>query len=173
MTTFLQATAGEKEERQWKDWVLEKETELRLEVPEDAAVDVKVHSVIVVGHLYCVFRLMMLNQHCSNSTQLLTGTAEVFGTEMARNKNYTISHRLKIAIFTWHGCTLRVEGEPQVIYISEETPMVMYLNSHIAVDQLRHRRELEGNVGPRVSSPPSPVHQPMGSITAGNDSRSY
>lgn len=92
------------------------------------------------------------------SNQLLTGTAEVFGTEMARNKNYTLSHRLKVAIFTWHGCTLRVEGEPQVIYISEETPMVMYLNSHIAVDQLRHRREHEGNIGPRVSSPPSSVH---------------
>ena len=88
--------------------------------------------------------------------QLLTGTAEVFGTEMARNKSYTLGPRLKVAIFTWHGCTMRVEGEPQVIYVSEETPMVMYLNSHIAVDQLRHRREQEGQSGPRVSSTTPP-----------------
>jgi polyribonucleotide 5'-hydroxyl-kinase len=117
-----QGAAGGGEERPWKDWVLEKETELRLEAPEDTTVDVK----------------------------LLTGTAEVFGTEMARNKSYSLSPRLKVAIFTWHSCTMRVEGEPQVIYVSEDTPMVMYLNSHIAVDQLRHRREQEGQTGPRV-----------------------
>lgn len=87
--------------------------------------------------------------------QLLTGTAEVFGTEMARNQTYSLCPRLKVAIFTWHGCTVRVEGEPQVIYVSEETPMVMYLNSHIAIDQLRHRREQEGKTGPRVSPSPS------------------
>ena len=82
---------------------------------------------------------------------------------MARNKSYALSPRLKVAIFTWHGCTMRVEGEPQVIYVSEETPMVMYLNSHIAVDQLRHRREQEGQIGPRVSSTaplPSPLLSP-------------
>lgn len=70
---------------------------------------------------------------------------------MARNQSYSLSPRMKLAIFTWHGCTVRVEGEPQVVYISEETPMVMYLNTHIAVDQLRHRREKEEQVGPRVS----------------------
>lgn len=70
---------------------------------------------------------------------------------MARNMNYFLSPRSKVAIFTWHGCTVRVEGEPIVMYVSEETPMVMYLNSHIAVDQLRHSREQEGKIGPRVS----------------------
>lgn len=95
----------------------------------------------------------MLSQLCADPLpQLLTGTAEVFGTEMARNKSYVLSQRLKVAIFTWHGCTVRVVGEPQVVYVSEETPMVMYLNSHIAVDQLRHRREQGGLPGPRVSS---------------------
>ena len=62
--------------------------------------------------------------------QLPTGTAEVFGTEMARNQNYNLSPRMKLAVFTWHGCTVRVEGDPQVIYVSDEPPMVMYLNTH-------------------------------------------
>ena len=74
---------------------------------------------------------------------------------MARNQSYSLCRRLKLAVFTWHGCTVRVEGEPQVIYVSEETPMVMYLNSHIAIDQVRHRREQEGQTGPRVSPSPS------------------
>lgn len=152
MSMLLQATAGGGGERQWKDWVLEKETELRLEVPEETAVDVKVkysqplRRGLGTNDVPTVRYVITL--------QLLVGTAEVFGTEMARSKSYSLSPRLKIAIFTWHGCTLRVEGEPQVIYISEETPMVMYLNSHIAIDQLRHRREHEGHTGPRVSSPP-------------------
>jgi polyribonucleotide 5'-hydroxyl-kinase len=81
---------------------------------------------------------------------LVRGTAEVFGTEVARNQSYSLCPRMKLAIFTWHSCTVRVEGEPQVAYISEETPMIMYLNTHIAVDQLRHRREKEGQIGPRV-----------------------
>jgi polyribonucleotide 5'-hydroxyl-kinase len=90
---------------------------------------------------------------------LVRGAAEVFGTEMARNQSYSLFPRQKLAIFTWHGCTVRVEGDPQVVYISEETPMIMYLNTHIAVDQLRHRREKEGQIGPRVSPPNTHTHK--------------
>ena len=122
---FSGQAGGGEDERPCKDWVLEKQTELRLEVPDDVTVDVK----------------------------LLKGTAEVFGTELARNKDYTLSRRSKVAIFTWHGCTVRVVGVPLVIYLSEETPMVMYLNSHVAIDQLRHRRKGEGKTGARVSHP--------------------
>jgi len=41
-------------------------------------------------------------------------------------------------------------GSPEVAYISRETPMVLYLNTHIAVDQVRHRASREGKMGPRV-----------------------
>ena len=41
-----QGAAGGGEERPWKDWVLEKETELRLEAPEDTTVDVKVGNML-------------------------------------------------------------------------------------------------------------------------------
>ena len=43
-----QDVAGGGEERPWKDWVLEKEMELRLEVPEDMTVDVKVGNELTV-----------------------------------------------------------------------------------------------------------------------------
>ena len=34
--------------------------------------------------------------------------AEIFGTEMAKSMRYTISNQLKIAIFTYNSCTIRV-----------------------------------------------------------------
>ena len=42
--------------------------------------------------------------------QLISGSAEVFGTELAVGKVYTICSRLKIAVFTWYGCTLRISS---------------------------------------------------------------
>ena len=45
----------------------------------------------------------------------------------------------------------KVIGSPEVSYLSEETPMVMYLNLHIAIDQRRYQAEKEDKMGPRVS----------------------
>ncbi|KAL4951117.1 hypothetical protein BDW69DRAFT_170740 [Aspergillus filifer] len=41
--------------------------------------------------------------------KLLTGTAELFGTELAPSQTYTFSGT-KAAIYTWHGCTLEVSA---------------------------------------------------------------
>ncbi|KAF9933102.1 Cleavage polyadenylation factor subunit clp1, partial [Modicella reniformis] len=40
--------------------------------------------------------------------RLVTGTAEVFGTELGLNTDYEFSGR-KIALFTWHGCKLQIQ----------------------------------------------------------------
>ena len=46
---------------------------------------------------------------------------------------------------------LYVCGEPEVTYMSdEETPMLMYLNAHMAVDQMRTKNEAEGKIGAKV-----------------------
>lgn len=45
------------------------------------------------------------------SLQLVHGQAEVFGTEMARSRVYSISPRSKIAIFNWYeSCTITVSS---------------------------------------------------------------
>ena len=41
-------------------------------------------------------------------------------------------------------------GRPVVAYISTETPNVMYLNLHVAIDQRRFDAEKEDKLGPRV-----------------------
>ncbi|XP_065919464.1 polyribonucleotide 5'-hydroxyl-kinase Clp1-like [Dysidea avara] len=104
-----------------KEYVLERESELRLEVASSPV-----------------------------SVLLLSGTVEVFGTELAKRRPYEFQSGAKVAFFTWHGCTLKLMGSPEVAYISRETPMVLYLNTHIAVDQIRHRASREGKMGPRV-----------------------
>ncbi|CBF90066.1 cleavage polyadenylation factor subunit CLP1 [Aspergillus nidulans FGSC A4] len=103
--------------------------------------------------------------------KLLTGTAELFGTELAPSQTYTFSGT-KAAIYTWHGCTLEVSagdavsgldgttsasgrgglgaGGCQSEYIAEETPMVEYANVHFALEGLRAEAKASGRDGPRV-----------------------
>lgn len=107
--------------------------------------------------------------------QLVKGTAEVFGTELALGVEYTFSGR-KAAVYTWHGCTLEisffcsffscalrdcdhlqsltpqyVKGQFSVEYTANETPMTSYLNTHLALQQMRESAKQKGDVGPRVS----------------------
>lgn len=81
--------------------------------------------------------------------KLKSGSAELFGVELAIGHEYTLRDK-KLAIFTWYGCTLEVQGERDVAYSSEETPMNSYLNIH---SQLQRRREVAAvkhASGPRV-----------------------
>lgn len=46
--------------------------------------------------------------------ELISGLAEVFGSELNRNKKYTFGPGSKIAVFTWQGCTVNLYGKPEV-----------------------------------------------------------
>ncbi|KKK23195.1 hypothetical protein ARAM_002127 [Aspergillus rambellii] len=102
--------------------------------------------------------------------KLLSGAAELFGTELAPSQTYTFSGT-KAAIYTWHGCTLEVSageavtgldglasttrgglgaGGCQSEYVAEETPMVEYANVHFALETLRQEAKATGKDGPRV-----------------------
>ncbi|TFJ82511.1 hypothetical protein NSK_006189 [Nannochloropsis salina CCMP1776] len=59
-------------------WVLQAESELRFEVPEDSA-------------FTCV---------------LESGTAEIFGSELVAGREYTFTN-VKLAVFTWYGAVLK------------------------------------------------------------------
>lgn len=100
---------------------VEKEAELRFEVDKDETINVT----------------------------LVKGTAELFGTELAVNNEYTFTN-CKFAIFTWHGCSLEVEGHCRVVYPANETPMVSFINTHAALDNLRKKAQQTGEPGPRA-----------------------
>ena len=81
----------------------------------------------------------------------MSGTAEIFGTELAQNQNEPyVFQGTKAAIFTWHGCRIEVKGNCQVDYIAEETPMVSYANTHFALEALREYASESYGIGPRV-----------------------
>lgn len=73
---------------------LEKETELRFEVEAGEASE-------------------------QVELELLTGMAEVFGSELNRNKKYTFGPGSKIAVFTWQGCCVNLYGKPEVIFVEK------------------------------------------------------
>lgn len=80
----------------------------------------------------------------------MTGTAEIFGTELVTSGTYTLTGT-KAAIFTWHGCTFEVTGDAlQSEYTAEETPMNEYVNLHFALETLRDQAKANGREGPRV-----------------------
>ena len=56
--------------------------------------------------------------------QLTSGKAEMFGTELAPDKPYTFYPGAKVAVYTWHGCTLKLTRNTEGTYITKETPMV-------------------------------------------------
>ncbi|KAI5248679.1 SAICAR synthase-like protein [Aureobasidium subglaciale] len=84
--------------------------------------------------------------------RLVRGTAELFGSELAPGTAYTFSGT-KGAIFTWHGCTLELQGEVESEYVGSETEaMVEWLNVHGMLETARDDATVgrDGNGGPRV-----------------------
>ena len=67
---------------------------------------------------------------------LLSGTAELFGTELAPSQPYSFTLQ-KSSIFTFHGCRLSITGPLTSEYVAEETPMTSYANLHFALDNQR------------------------------------
>lgn len=53
-------------------------------------------------------------------------------------------------MFTYHGCTLAIRGKTDVSYVAKETPMVQYLNTHTALEQLRKTADENNGQGPIV-----------------------
>ncbi|KDO26175.1 hypothetical protein SPRG_08536 [Saprolegnia parasitica CBS 223.65] len=81
--------------------------------------------------------------------RLKSGTAELFGAELAKEKDYRF-RKCQLAIFTWHGCELLVTGKCSVSYTSDETPMASIINIHTQLDRMRCDAWNVKGCGPRV-----------------------
>ncbi|KAK8930684.1 hypothetical protein KSP39_PZI016240 [Platanthera zijinensis] len=92
-----------------RQFLLEKESELRVEVGSEAPLRVR----------------------------LAAGSAEVFGAELPPEKWMTVPPLQNVAIFTWRGATIVLDGTSEVEYVADETPMVSYVNVHAILDARR------------------------------------
>lgn len=115
-------------------------SEWRFEVPSERMVSVKLIPTPLNG-------TPSANRNDSDPS---TGTAEVFGTELAPKHTYDFPGLTKTAIYTHHGCTFSVEGPCESEYVAEETPMTEYLNVHFALESLRQNAQASQMGGPRV-----------------------
>jgi len=97
------------------------------------------------------------------SVQITEGTAEIFGAELALNKEYNFCGR-NLAIFTWYGCKLTTEISPLVtgqssmaggsvashLYVASDSPMISYINTHIQLEARRDVALANNEKGPRI-----------------------
>lgn len=82
--------------------------------------------------------------------KLLTGMAEIFGTELVISSTpYTLTG-CKLALYTWQGCTFEISGELSSEYVGEETTVEEYFACHAALDGLRESAQRTESMGPRV-----------------------
>lgn len=54
-----------------------------------------------------------------------------------------------MAVFTWHGCVINIEGTVES-YTSKETPMMFYLNIHGALENMRTQAAAKEKRGPTL-----------------------
>ncbi|XP_060553316.1 polyribonucleotide 5'-hydroxyl-kinase Clp1-like [Ruditapes philippinarum] len=109
-------------EQRVEEFQLDKESELRFEVESGSTVQL----------------------------ELINGKAEIFGSELTSGRKYSFNAGSKVAVFSWHSCQIKLTGRTEVAYISKETPMVVYLNAHVALEQMREKSEKDETRGPRL-----------------------
>lgn len=80
---------------------------------------------------------------------LITGTAEIFGAELALKRAYSFCGT-KQAVFSWHGCSLEVHGKCSHCYVASETPMRSYLQLHAELESRRSTATAAGGHAPNV-----------------------
>ncbi|CAI4231496.1 unnamed protein product [Auanema sp. JU1783] len=73
--------------------------------------------------------------------ELSEGRAEIFGTELESMKKYIFPASSRVAVFSWKGARLELTGQTVSAYVAERTPMVIYLNTHAALEQIRQHNE--------------------------------
>ncbi|XP_010242351.1 PREDICTED: protein CLP1 homolog isoform X2 [Nelumbo nucifera] len=86
--------------------------------------------------------------------RLLTGTAEIFGTELPPEIWLSFPPRHKFAVFTWYGATIEMDGITETDYTADETPMVSYVNVHAVLEGRRNHAKASSSTDPDSSQGP-------------------
>lgn len=89
---------------------------------------------------------------CGDATiTLLSGSAEIFGVEMALNRAYSLAPSMNAAAFTWFGAKLNLVAPPEALaYTATDTPMPEYVRAHAVIQSHRDAARESGSIGPRV-----------------------
>lgn len=105
-----------------RDYLFDRGYELRLEIPSQREVSIRLEQ----------------------------GTAERFGEELPPERDLTFKGPAKFALFTWHGCKLRVSGDPSTPYVTASNVMRDYLTAHAIINKMRYEACRDKRLGPKV-----------------------
>ena len=96
------------------------------------------------------------------SVKISEGSAEILGAELTVEKEYCFTGR-NFAIFSWYGCkivtditciTPQQSGSSYTVkshlYVSQDTPMTAYVNTHIQLEARRDVALANNEKGPRI-----------------------
>lgn len=97
--------------------------------------------------LYFKYRLDSRN---AITVSLIDGFAEVFGAELPPETPVYFPKGSKFAIFTWHKATLVITGNVETKYVSVDTKMQEYLETHANIQEDRENARLRREAGPNV-----------------------
>lgn len=107
-------------------------------------------------------------------TVMLTGgSAEVLGCELPPGRKVHLTGESS-AVFTYHGCTLTVDGAVERAYVNDETPMIFHLNAHAVLQRRRESALENSSPGPRcmLAGPPDSGKSSLCSLLCNYASRS-
>ncbi|GBM49859.1 Polyribonucleotide 5'-hydroxyl-kinase Clp1 [Araneus ventricosus] len=95
-------------------------------------------------------RLLVGGNSTDVKIELSSGLAEIYGTEMELNKEYSLSPYSSISVFTWHGCVINVSGNPEAAYVVKDTAMILNVILHASLEERRLQAEAENKKGPVI-----------------------
>jgi len=85
---------------------------------------------------------------------LASGTAELFGVELAEGRTYYLAPDRRVAVFTWFGAELLAWGAVSGAYVSAESQVPVYANLHQQLEARRDTAAAGGGGGGGGANPP-------------------
>ncbi|GBM80353.1 Polyribonucleotide 5'-hydroxyl-kinase Clp1 [Araneus ventricosus] len=113
---------------------------------EKSTDNIKTYELEVENEL----RVLVGGDYSDVKVLLASGLAEIYGTEMELNKEYSLLPYSTISIFTWHGCVINVSGNPEAACVVKDSAMILNVILHAKLQERRLRAEMENKKGPVI-----------------------
>ena len=81
------------------------------------------------------------------TTQMRISLSDILNSTSAKS---ACDYECKYELISHNPRPLQLKGKTEVAYVSKETPMVTYVNTHAAMEQMRERADRDDTRGPRV-----------------------
>ena len=76
------------------------------------------------------------------AVELISGFAEIFGFQLQKETRYVYENEAALGIFTFHGAEILLTGKMSIPpEICKDTPMILYLQVHAVLEELRQKQE--------------------------------